>query len=192
MAAQLSSLTTVWFIDYRLKRKTTAPTWRQAWRSERMFYGSDRRFVEVMGAFDMDYDTWEVVSEEEGSEIALEPEREDISLAAMNNFIVAEPWDLTLPESEDEGEYSPGAYNSHDEDSESSSEESDLSSPESESGTIAYLAYDWLFRGDWFIYRLEETIMNISGNWVTKYFNIPASKSHREGARFGLLACEYF
>jgi hypothetical protein len=187
MAAQLSSRTTIWFIDYRLKRKMIAPTQQQARLSEHTFYGSDRLFVEVMGAFKMDYDRWWIVPRGEG-EMPLETET-DMSSEAMESFLW-EPWDLALSESEDDDEYSSSA-SSHDEHEEFSNEESDTPFSELES--------EWLFRGDWFLskieecikHKIEESIQRDARAWVTRYFDIATPAIGRGGAKFGLLACEY-
>lgn len=66
LAALVSPRTTIWFVDERLKRKAIAPTRDQVDRDQkrRVFYGSDRQYVEVMGTFPMDHDQWELLPQE--------------------------------------------------------------------------------------------------------------------------------
>ncbi|KAL7795494.1 hypothetical protein V8C43DRAFT_321329 [Trichoderma afarasin] len=64
LAAQTSTNTTLWFVDERFKRKTIAPTEEQMTRElrRRVFHGSDRQYVEVMGnRFPLDHDQWELL-----------------------------------------------------------------------------------------------------------------------------------
>ncbi|KAK4069376.1 hypothetical protein Trihar35433_5955 [Trichoderma harzianum] len=64
LAAQTSTNTTLWFVDERFKRKTIAPTQEQVVRElrRRVFHGSDRQYVEVMGnRFPLDHDQWELL-----------------------------------------------------------------------------------------------------------------------------------
>ncbi|QYT04813.1 hypothetical protein H0G86_011716 [Trichoderma simmonsii] len=64
LAAQTSTNTTLWFVDERFKRKTIAPTQEQIVRElrRRVFHGSDRQYVEVMGnKFPLDHDQWELL-----------------------------------------------------------------------------------------------------------------------------------
>ncbi|PKK51623.1 hypothetical protein CI102_3979, partial [Trichoderma harzianum] len=59
-----STNTTLWFVDERFKRKTIAPTQEQVTREHRrrVFHGSDRQYVEVMGnSFPLDHDQWELL-----------------------------------------------------------------------------------------------------------------------------------
>ncbi|KAK5652672.1 hypothetical protein OQA88_10266 [Cercophora sp. LCS_1] len=62
-AAEDSSLDNIWFIDYRIKRKHHAQTEKQAlktkWSGPQVFYGSDRRYVEVKGYYKGYQDTWD-------------------------------------------------------------------------------------------------------------------------------------
>ncbi|KAM6478306.1 hypothetical protein HDV62DRAFT_400789 [Trichoderma sp. SZMC 28011] len=64
LAAQTSTNTILWFVDERFKRKTIAPTQEQVVRElrRRVFHGSDRQYVEVMGnRFPLDHDQWELI-----------------------------------------------------------------------------------------------------------------------------------
>ncbi|KAL7910496.1 hypothetical protein GGI35DRAFT_479341 [Trichoderma velutinum] len=64
LAALVTPNTTLWFVDERFKRKAIAPTQEQVAMElkRRVFYGSDRRYVEVMGnGFPLDHDQWELL-----------------------------------------------------------------------------------------------------------------------------------
>ncbi|KAL6812922.1 hypothetical protein GGI42DRAFT_160692 [Trichoderma sp. SZMC 28013] len=64
LAATFTSNSTLWFVDERLKRKAIAPTQEQVAMElrRRVFYGSDRQYVEVMGnSFPLDHDQWELL-----------------------------------------------------------------------------------------------------------------------------------
>ncbi|KAL7800276.1 hypothetical protein V8C37DRAFT_364721 [Trichoderma ceciliae] len=210
MAVQVSYVTTIWLVDYRLKRKAIAPTLRQATGKEgRIFYGSNCRFVEVMGEYSMDHDKWEIIPEEEEEE---EAEREGrritratggkIFLVAWGKFVV-EPWNTVYFESEDEGESSPddntdwGILEDEirvDEDGDFADGEMDeaTTASESESGAGSDAEAEWLFRGDWFIAKIRSTITYLSNTWGERYTLDPNIPDGREVASFGLLACEYY
>ncbi|KAL7941519.1 hypothetical protein V8C42DRAFT_360757 [Trichoderma barbatum] len=60
----VSPSTTLWFVDERYKRKAIAPTEKQLAVEEdrRVFYGTDRRYVEVMSyVLPLDHDQWELL-----------------------------------------------------------------------------------------------------------------------------------
>ncbi|KAL5094926.1 hypothetical protein Trisim1_003533 [Trichoderma cf. simile WF8] len=64
LASMTSTNTTIWFVDERFKRKIIAPTQQQATMEHRrrVFQGSDRQYVQVMGnGFPLDHDRWELV-----------------------------------------------------------------------------------------------------------------------------------
>ncbi|KAL6697173.1 hypothetical protein J3F84DRAFT_406871 [Trichoderma pleuroticola] len=64
LASLLTSNSTLWFVDERFKRKAIAPTREQVAMElkRRVFYGSDRQYVQVMGnGFPLDHDMWELL-----------------------------------------------------------------------------------------------------------------------------------